>query len=506
MLETEDPDVIAGTETWLHDSVYSSEFLPSSYQIFRNDRQTDTSGGGVFLAIKSNLMAKEEPDLNTNCESVWASIHIKGNPTLYLGAFYRRHFGSTATNQVYLKELDAAISKLTNNCQIILAGDFNLPDVDWVKTYFTPGGRYPALSKQMIDIAQDHNLHQVVTSPTREDNILDLVFTNIPSLVQNVNILPGISDHDIVSVEILTSSKRIRQPRRKIFLFKKGNFDKIKEDINEYADSISKEVYSAQSTDTLWLGFKHALTTAMERHIPTKMTSTNSSLPWFKQSHKCIMRRKRKAYDKARSTGATSDWEIFRQLRRLLDRTLRKSRSKHLLDLGENLTSNNTKPFWRYIKSLRQSSTGVSTLNTAKGIATTPIDKANALNSHFQSIFTKENCDNIPNLDSPKFQQMSPIIITTAGIKKLLKELKPQKAPGPDGILPTILKECADSVAPLLQQIFQKSIDTGELPDDWLRANVSPIFKKGNRSDPSNFRPNFTDIHPLQVARTYYPL
>ena len=466
------PDVIAGTETWLNDSVYSNEFLPPSYQIFHNDRQTDTSGGGVFLAIKSNLIAREELEYKTNCESVWASIHIKGNPALFFGAFYRRHFGSTAHNQDYLKELDVAISKLPVNCQIMLAGDFNLPDVDWVKNYFTPGGRYPALSKQMIDIVQDYNVHQVVTSPTREDNILDLVFTNIPSLVQNVNILPGISDHDIVSVEILTSSHRIRLPRRKIFLFKKGNFDKINDDLNTYADSITSGVYSARSAGKLWMGFKHALTAAMERHIPSKTTSSNSNLPWFKHSHKRIMRRKRKAYDKARRTGTSSDWEVFRRLRRLLDRSLRKSRSEYLQDIDENLTSKNTKPFWRYIKSLRQSSTGVSTAN---GIATTPIDKANAMNSQFQSVFTKENCDNLPSLKSPKIQQMSSIFISIEGIKKLLKDLKPQKAPGPDGISPTILKECADSVAPLLQQIFQKSIDTGELPDDWLKANVSPI-------------------------------
>ena len=55
---------------------------------------------------------------------------------------------------------------------------------------------------------------------------------------------------------------------------------------------------------------------------------------------------------------------------------------------------------------------------------------------------------------------------------KLLKELKLQKAPGPDSITATILKTCAEQVAPLLQLIFQKSLDTGELPLDWQKANV----------------------------------
>ena len=64
---------------------------------------------------------------------------------------------------------------------------------------------------------------------------------------------------------------------------------------------------------------------------------------------------------------------------------------------------------------------------------------------------------------------------------KLLKELRLQKATdGPDCITATILRTCAEQVAPLLQQIFMKSLDTGELPLDWQKANVTPIFKTGN--------------------------
>ena len=84
---------------------------------------------------------------------------------------------------------------------------------------------------------------------------------------------------------------------------------------------------------------------------------------------------------------------------------------------------------------------------------------------------------------------MLPIQISTEGIVKLLKELRVQKAPdGPDCVTATILKTCAEQVAPLLQHIFQKYLDTGELPLDWQKANISPILKTGNRSDPSNYR------------------
>ena len=214
---------MAGTETWLNHTILTSEFMPPTYQVFRSDRQTCTTGGGVLLAINSNLVSREELHLETNGEMIWASVSIKSYPTLYLGAFYRPHHGISLLDKQCLNELDLSISRLPNNCHIILAGDFNLPDVDWSKKFVCPQCRYSALSNQLINITLDYNLHQVVTSPTRENNILDFVFINVPFLVQNASILPGLSDHDMVSVEILISPVRMKQPCRKIFLYKMGN-------------------------------------------------------------------------------------------------------------------------------------------------------------------------------------------------------------------------------------------------------------------------------------------
>ena len=351
-----------------------------------------SKGGGVLLATKSNLIAKEEPRRTTGqnkCELTWVSVHVKGNPALYIGAFYRPHIGLTTQDQQYLAELDRSIADLPKNCQIVLGGDFNLPDIDWAKNTFITGGRYPATSRQMLDIANEHNLHQVVCSPTRGDNILDLLFTNIPTLVQSVNILPGLADHDIVSTEILTSPQRVKLPRRRVFLYKKGNFDLINDDLKLYMNSISSEMLVSMSANQLWTGFKSTLVKAMDKHIPSKMSRPNSSVPWFHQDHKRLAIHKRKAYDKAKQTGSLSDWEVYKNIRRLLDRSLRKSRSTYLHNVGENLATSNPRPFWRYIKSLRQSADRVSSLNCEHNIAIRLLIKllANALNNQFLSVF-----------------------------------------------------------------------------------------------------------------------
>ena len=72
---------------------------------------------------------------------------------------------------------------------------------------------------------------------------------------------------------------------------------------------------------------------------------------------------------------------------------------------------------------------------------------------------------------------------------KLLKDLNPHKAAGPDQIKPLVLQKLRDVIAPILQVIFQRSLNTGRVPKDWSTAFVCPLFKKGDTSLASNYRP-----------------
>ena len=71
---------------------------------------------------------------------------------------------------------------------------------------------------------------------------------------------------------------------------------------------------------------------------------------------------------------------------------------------------------------------------------------------------------------------MPEINIDLKGILKLLSNLKPDKAQGPDGFKPFILKELREELAPVIHLLFQKSISTGKIPSDWTKANVSQVF------------------------------
>ena len=79
--------------------------------------------------------------------------------------------------------------------------------------------------------------------------------------------------------------------------------------------------------------------------------------------------------------------------------------------------------------------------------------------------------------------------ISTAGILKLLKNLKPGKTAGPGRLKPLLLRELREEIAPILQVIFDILLQAGKLPADWCKVQVTPIFKKGDKSSAANYRP-----------------
>ena len=81
--------------------------------------------------MKDDLIGTHRTDLDTKCEIVWVTNKIQGSKDVTIGAFYRSpQFGDTYD---YMNELRESINKIkrTNNEHIWLAGDFNLPDIDW---------------------------------------------------------------------------------------------------------------------------------------------------------------------------------------------------------------------------------------------------------------------------------------------------------------------------------------------------------------------------------------
>ena len=90
-------------------------------------------------------------------------------------------------------------------------------------------------------------------------------------------------------------------------------------------------------------------------------------------------------------------------------------------------------------------------------------------------------------------------MFSVPGIAKLLANIDPRKANGPDLILCWVLKATADVIAPFLQFLYTQSLESGKLPSDWLKANIIPVFKKGSKHLPANYRPISLTAVPCKI-------
>ena len=202
VIDEHKPDVILGNESWLNPEITSSEIFTEGYTVFRKNRVEGQIGGGVFQAIKGDIIATHRVDLDTDCEIIWSQCKTAGrrSKSLFLASLYRPH----AHDVKSLDELGASLLKLGDKLHkhdVIVAGDFNAPNISW-DNLEVPTSPSSSSSRKLIELTQEFNLMQFVKEPTRRkgnsSNTLDLVLSNRPDIICNVSVEPGISDHDIV--------------------------------------------------------------------------------------------------------------------------------------------------------------------------------------------------------------------------------------------------------------------------------------------------------------------
>ena len=198
-----------GTETWLNSSIKDNEIITAdfNYKIYRKDR---SDGYDVLLAISDHIASFPIPELLNDAKMVWAKVCIIGCKDLYISAYYRPHIDDNLS----LELLDSALYKLNvlnKNAIIWISGDFNAANITWETKSVRERSLYPLLHEKLLDILMDHALSQLVHSPTRLNDILDLFITNLPALTKSVDVIPGISDHDIVLINSLVRSPILKQ-------------------------------------------------------------------------------------------------------------------------------------------------------------------------------------------------------------------------------------------------------------------------------------------------------
>ena len=174
------------------------------YSIFRRDR-VGKIGGGVLVAVKSNIHATRRMDLEReNVELVVVEFATESNKTALLYTFYRPPNSCPDV----IQHLNASLQSNPESSCIILIGDFNLPAIDWSLDQPTPATNGSQLEESFCDLVADSFLQQFISgSPHTDVDKLDLLLCSCPEVIKYVSSLPPEqltfpTDYNIVEFEV----------------------------------------------------------------------------------------------------------------------------------------------------------------------------------------------------------------------------------------------------------------------------------------------------------------
>ncbi len=184
------------------------------------------------------------------------------------------------------------------------------------------------------------------------------------------------------------------------------------------------------------------------------------------------------------------EMSLYREAEKQTAKTVRNAKRNFERKLAKE-KSKNSKPFYSYLKGKTKCKSAVGPLkDREKNLISSNEGMAGILNEFFASVFCKEGDGPIPRAEQAECQaRLGESVITEEKIKEKIRNLQKNSAAGPDKIGPGLMQEVLEEVAPALKIIYKRSLEEGEVPEDWRMANVTLIFKKGAKSDPGNNRP-----------------
>ncbi|KAK4829727.1 hypothetical protein QYF61_006188 [Mycteria americana] len=480
IVHQENYDMVAITETWWDDSHNWSAAM-DGYKLFRRDRR-GRRGGGVALYVRECLDSLELDDGDNRVECLWVRIRGKANKAdIVVGVCYRPANQDEETDELFYKQPGEASRSLA----LVLVGDFNLPDVCW--KYNTAERKQ---SRRFLECVADNFLTQLVSEPTREGAPLDLLFTNREGLVSHVMVGRCLGQSDHKMIEFLIRGEAARGVSKTATLdFQRadfGLFRRLVERVPWEAALMGKGVQEG------WTFFKEEVLKAQERAVPRcRKTSWQGRRPaWLTRELWLELRKKRRVYDLWKKGRATQ--EDYKGVARLCREKTRRAKAELELNLAAAV-KDNKKHFFKYISSKRRAKENLQPLADGGGnTVTKDEEKAEVLNAVFASVFnSRANCSlgtQPLELEDRDGDQNGAPIIQGETVSDLLHHLDTHKSMGPDEIHRRVLKELADVLTKPLSIIYRQSWLTGEAPVDWRLANVTPIFKKGRKEDPGNYR------------------
>ena len=513
---------VAITESWLKPHITDAQVALNEYKCFRADRVV-RKGGGCLLYVHNSLLVSREYSYDDDTHNLLTCFIASINT--FIAICYRPPKSPAKYFKVTLEILREKINEVSDENRspdIYLLGDFNLPSIDWEYCSIQPGITCdsPEASKLLLEFMDRNFLTQMVNKPTRENNTIDLIFTNKPQDVLKVDVKDTkMSEHRIVESLLghnPTSKSDTKTPLIDPYSFRavdihRADYQAINEQLSGIEwDNLKGLIQNDPCGEQFLELIRLTVLQITLLHSPVK-----NKTPGLSKSHKArdkriIKRRRRKL--NARISALKRDnpsspilEKLLREvnlltyeIKELIEKELEYKEDKAIATIKAN-----PRFFFSYAKRFAKVKSTVSPIKDSDGILQPePSIKAELLQNQYVKVFSD------PKQADAKMctDQINPIFLNKLedlqfcqdDVIDALKELDPYSST-PDGDIPAkILKRC-DQIAHPLFLLWKDSFKSGLIPGSLKTQYVTPIFKKGDQTDAANYRPIAITSHTIKI-------
>jgi hypothetical protein len=332
-------------------------------------------------------------------------------------------------------------------------------------------------------------LRQVVRSPTRENAILDKIYTNLQDWYERPVVLPNIgnSDHRAVFMEPSYRDKIAAKRGEEVTVVVRSQDSNGKALLAQAIENVNwRPLYAMQTCDEMVTHFYSTVTGLVDYYLPLLTVKRHTAdKPWVTDQFRRLIRCRQNAW-------RNGEMVRFKALRNKIQRLARQLRRKFYARRMQGLRTSNPRNWWRTVKQLtgQQSRSSQPLSALANQLHDGDLSAlASSVNVFFQQVAADLGPLSI-DVPPPPPDFPSEFDISRAAVEAKLRNIDVYKAPGPDGLPNWILRDFSAQLAGPVCAIFNASVREGFVPTRWKEANVIPVPKvQPPRSIESDLRP-----------------
>ena len=492
--------ILAFTETWLmpeNMNTANFEGYDCSHVIRPTDNHFDfkEKGGGISIFIRDNLQYKVREDLNVMLpymETLF--IELSFNHKIYIiGVVYR--VPNTNVNS-FNDKLNEIIEPIKNNYEVVLVGDFNVclmkenNHSNSFRNSLISNNLFPTILEP-TRVATIHRNGELITT----ESLIDNIFINTQLNFKSGLIESTISDHFPVFISIQHNANPNADDNKSI-QYRTINDYSINQFNLDLSNSIVSLLEGVSDPKTAFARFHKLIDKLYNKHFPIKTRILNKKdqiKPWITQ----VLVNRLKIRDRMAklSNRGRIDRNTYTQFRNLLTKQIRNAKVKYFNDQFEKC-KNDIRKTWKIINNTtKKNVNNRQTIIFEDNNVVNNQDVPNKFINYFSNI-ANVLVSEIPPVDvTPESYLtnsnhnsffMYPIVSNE--IESAISNLK-DKGGGVFKISTHVLKNVKFTISSILSSIFNLCIDFGYYPEELKIGCITPVFKKGDKTNISSYRP-----------------